>query len=108
MRRCTQSRQRAHLSQEKAASADRHERAFAVRILHLHVGEGFDELQGLGLGPDDLVGLAAGNYKHVEVGETLDGFVEGHVALEGAGFAGDDFLGVGGELDFEGFGGWGW
>lgn len=79
-------------SKQHGTGVDRHDGAFAVRILHLQCSEGLDELQGLALGLDDSLIVAARNNKEVNLRETLHGLIIGEVGAERGTLSGHDVL----------------
>ena len=93
--------------EEETAGADGQECAFLLRVLLLHVREGTDEAQRLGLRLQDSVGAAARDDQDVEFGEAGVGFLEVDVGAEAGALFRGSVLGEGDEGRGEGFGGWG-
>jgi hypothetical protein len=91
-------------AEEEGTGADAHESALAGGVLLLLLGEGFDEGEGLGLGFEDFLGLAADDDQDVDFVQAFHGVGVAHVGFDGGALGAGHVLVAAGEDGAEGFG----
>ena len=104
VRRRRQPLQDAGLREEEAARAHAQERALFGWVFLLHLGEGFDERDGFGVGGEDVGAAAAGDDEDVVVFDVLVRVRVVHVGFDDEALAGGRAGLAGDDGDFECFG----